>query len=349
MASSRSHDPSRQLIALACLALAGSMMAPALTQRGAPAAQFEYSVKAPLASRSLFLDGVSVDGLLVAVGERGHILISRDQGQSWRQANVPTQATLTGVYFHDKDLGWVVGHDAIILRTADGGENWERLYHAPEQARPLLDVWFRDAEHGMAVGAYGLFLITTNGGETWSSCEVGRQGVVAGNHDDVGEESDFHLNHIARSQNGRLYMAAEAGTFYRSDDDGETWNSLPSPYLGSLFGTLPLDNDALLLFGLRGHMFRSENAGLTWQAVDTATEAMLTDGLRLDDGTILVTGLDGTLLTSQDDGRSFTLRQQADRQAIAAAVQSDDGTVIIVGEFGVTQVSRSEYGVAEGF
>ncbi len=341
-------NPSRELVAFACLALAGSMTARTLTQEGAAPAQPEFSVKAPLATRSLLLDGVSVDGLMVAVGERGHILISENQGQSWRQANVPTQATLTGVFFHDKNLGWAVGHDAIILRTKDGGENWERLYHAPEQERPLLDVWFRDGENGFAIGAYGLFLMTADGGDTWSSHEIGGQGVVADEYDEFGEGDDFHLNHIARAGNGRLYIAAEAGTFYRSDDDGETWISLPSPYQGSFFGTLPLENDSLLLFGLRGHMFRSEDAGHTWEEIETATEAMLTDGLRLSDGTILIAGLGGTLLISQDGGRSFTLRQQADRQAIATVVQPDDGTLIVIGEFGVTKLSRREYAVDEG-
>ena len=97
-------NPSRALVAFACLALAGSMTARTLTQEGAAPAQLEFSVKAPLATRSLLLDGVSVDGLMVAVGERGHILISENQGQSWRQANVPTRATLTGVFFHDQSF-----------------------------------------------------------------------------------------------------------------------------------------------------------------------------------------------------------------------------------------------------
>ena len=62
---------------------------------------------------------------------------------------------------------------------------------------------------------------------------------------EIMEGSDYHLNHIARSGTGRLYIAAEAGTIYRSDDDGQTWISLPSPYHGSFFGTLPLENDSL--------------------------------------------------------------------------------------------------------
>ncbi len=335
-----------KLTVFACLALVSNIPLGVLAQDAAQANR-EVSVKAPLASRSLLLDGVSVNGLVVVVGERGHILVSEDQGRSWRQANVPTQATLTGVFFHDRNLGWAVGHDAIILRTIDGGENWERLYDAPEQERPLLDVWFRDAENGSAIGAYGLLLTTTDGGDNWSPHEIGGQDELSEEYDDFGEGGDFHLNHIARSATGRLYIAAEAGTIYRSDDDGAAWISLPSPYQGSFFGTLPLEGDSLLLFGLRGHMFRSDDAGQTWEELETATEAMLAGGLTLNDGRIVIVGLGGTLLVSEDNGRSFALRQQADRQGIAAAVQTDDGAVIVIGEYGVNILPPSEYAVAK--
>ncbi len=304
--------------------------------------ELERSVKAPLASRSLLLDGVAVEGRLVAVGERGHILLSDDAGHSWRQADVPTRATLTAVFFHDKNLGWAVGHDAIILRTKDGGENWERIHQAPEEERPLLDVWFKDSENGLAIGAYGFLLRTTDGGDTWSVDEIGGREDSDEDFDEFGGAGDFHLNHIARSSSGRLYIAAEAGTVYRSDDDGQTWTSLPSPYRGSYFGTLPLEDDSLLLFGLRGHLYRSEDAGETWEPVETSTEAMLTDGLRLRDRTIVVTGLASTLLISEDGGRSFIVSQQADRQGISSILQAEDGSLILIGEFGVTKLPRSE-------
>ncbi len=301
----------------------------------------ETSDKAPLAAHSLLLDGVVIDGRIVAVGQWGHILISDDHGQSWRQVEVPTRATLTAVFFVDRKRGWAVGHDAIILRTQTGGETWERVYYAPEEERPLFDVWFRDAEHGFAIGAYGLLLRTTDGGDTWSSSDVVEEDWTEA-LDDLGEGSDFHLNHIARSDTGRLYVAAEAGKIYRSDDDGESWISLPSPYHGSFFGTLLLENDALLLFGLRGNLYRSENTGDSWEAIETHTEAMLTDGVQLEDGTTIVAGHAGTLLVSADGGHKFALEQQPDRQALATVVQADDGSLILIGEFGVTKLPRSK-------
>ena len=292
------------------------------------AAEPEFSVIAPLASKSLLLGGAFTDGHAVVVGERGHILYSDDQGDTWTQASVPTIATLTGVYFHDKNLGWAVGHDAVILRTTDGGKTWERVHFAPEEERPLLDVWFKDDKNGVAIGAYGFFLITADGGSSWSSKMI--------------SEDDWHLNQIRVSETGRLYIAGEAGMFYRSDDGGETWINLPTPYHGSFFGTLPIGGDTVLLFGLRGNLYRSEDAGENWQKITTHTVSMLNFGFRLPDGRIFIMGLGGTMLVSDDDGKNFTLRQQPNRRGILSALPIENNELLLVGQGGVKKISITE-------
>ena len=298
----------------------------------------DLSIIAPLARGSLLLDGAARDGLAVAVGERGHVLVSRDQGRTWDQKQVPTVSLLTAVYLHDGELGWAVGHDAVILRTRDGGESWERVHYAPDEERPLLDVWFRDETNGFAIGAYGFFLVTEDGGDTWTPREIA---TVEEEEDDFyGGGFEYHLNHLSNPGEGRLFIAAEAGTVYRSEDGGETWLSLPSPYEGSFFGSLPLGGDTLLLFGLRGHLYRSEDGGETWSLLESSTTAMLTDGIRLQNGTVVVAGLSGTLLVSRDGGLTFTLIQREDRLGISSILQTDDGGLILIGEGGVRRIEK---------
>ena len=265
---------------------------------------------------------------LVVVGERGHILVSTDGGVSWKQARVPTRVLLTAVHMHDERTGFAVGHDAVILRTGDGGATWRLVHHAPEEERPLLDVWFRDERTGFAVGAYGYFLATGDGGDTWIPRAV--------------SEDDFHLNALVSAGPERLFLAAEAGVAYRSDDGGGTWRALSPPYAGSWFGALALDADRVLLLGLRGHLLRSEDAGETWTRVHTGTNATLTAALRVDSERVLITGLEGTLLTSRDGGRSVSLGQLASREGIASALALPDGGVLLLGEFGVRRLPRIE-------
>jgi photosystem II stability/assembly factor-like uncharacterized protein len=315
----------------------------------------DTSIIAKLAGQSMLLDAAYSEGLMTVVGERGHVLISSD-GKQWQQIAVPTRTTLTGVYFHDKMKGWVVGHDAVILRTTDGGKDWQKVYDDPEGETPLFDVWFRDEnlfdvwfrdeKHGIAIGAYGLYLVSEDGGASWDVSEMdviteksaddsGEEEIKAEDDDDFLDSYDLHLNSIALADNGKLYIAAEAGRIYRSDDSGESWIPLVSPYIGSLFGVLPLAGDGVLVFGLRGHLFRSEDAGVNWQEIEMPTQEMLTNGIVMTDGEIYITGLGGTILKSSDKGQSFVLQEQGHRDGFTAIIQGPEGELITVGEKGV--------------
>jgi photosystem II stability/assembly factor-like uncharacterized protein len=297
---------------------------------------------ARLASQSLLIDLGQAGARLVAVGERGHILLSDNKGQTWRQAkSVPTQNLLTGVCFSDERHGVAVGHDEIILTTEDGGETWTRRHYAPEAQQPLLDV-VCNGQDAIAVGAYSVCFSSSDSGATWSERKFSAaaphgvpQASTQGAASDSDITEDFHLNRIVAASGSRLYIAAEAGHLYRSDDAGATWIELPSPYEGSFFGVLPLNGDSLLAYGLRGHLFRSDDAGMTWRAIETHTEAMLNDAVRLPREGVAVVGLSGAVLESNDDGQHFTLAQQSDRKGLSA-VRPDGATdLVTVGESGI--------------
>ncbi|HUQ11446.1 MAG TPA: YCF48-related protein [Steroidobacteraceae bacterium] len=310
----------------------------------------------PLAATSLLLDLGMAGKRMVAVGERGHVLLSDDQGAIWRQAkSVPTRAMLTAVYFVDADYGWAVGHDETILKTTDGGETWARTHFAPEAQQPLLDLWFANRVSGIAVGAYGAYFTTNDGGRTWSgakfspaprpAAEAGKSATPAPSDESAFAEDelppDYHLNRIVGVGN-RLYIAAEGGQLYRSDDRGANWRALPSPYEGSFFGLVPIRGDGLLAFGLRGNLFKSADAGGSWTKLETGTTAMLTDGYAINDLRVVIGGLTGVLLVSGDAGETFRLTQQDDRKGVSALLPGPAGTVVVAGEGGVRTIRLDE-------
>ncbi|OGI42460.1 MAG: hypothetical protein A2V92_00155 [Candidatus Muproteobacteria bacterium RBG_16_65_31] len=311
-----SHALLAPLTGLALLAFAGGVGA------DAPAAT-EKALAKIRSLRPMLLDVASAGARLVAVGERGTVLVSDDRGQSWRGAQTPTSATLTAVYFHDARHGWAVGHDAVILRTQDGGETWALVHSAPREEKPLLDVWFASADSGIAVGAYGLAYATQDGGRSWRPLKV--------------LADDMHLNALARGSGGRLYIAGEAGTLARSTDGGRSWSRLPSPYRGSYFGMLALPDGTLLLHGLRGKIHRSTDDGRSWTPVESGTQANLLGGAVLDDGAVVLVGYDGVILVSRDQGRRFALSRDAEGKALAAAAAAGPETLLLFGEGGVTR------------
>jgi photosystem II stability/assembly factor-like uncharacterized protein len=278
----------------------------------------------PLAKSSLLLDADAHGSRIIVVGERGHVLVSSDDGDHWQQIKLPTRSTLTAVEIVDGSHAWVVGHDGVILRSQDGGYTWSRQRRSQEPDRPLLDLWFADSRHGIAVGAYGLLLSTDDGGRTWQ--------------DELSSEEGPHANAITEAPDGSLYIAGEFGSILRSSDRGQSWQQLASPYAGSFFGILAVE-DAILVFGLRGHLFRSVDRGASWRRVETGATATLQTGLVRADGSVVIGGLGGVLLLSDDGGRSFELRHRADRRAIAALIDLGPDQLLAVGEGGLTKIS----------
>jgi len=245
------------MLATALSLLGSAMLSAPVLAAAAPASDVVYSIESAKAAKSLMLDVVQAGKRLVAVGDRGHILYSDDQGKTWTQAKVPSRALLTSVFFVDDKHGWAVGHDAQILASEDGGVTWTKQFEDLKRESPLLDVWFKDVSSGFAVGAYGALLETTDGGKHWEDVS-----------DRLDNEDQFHLNGIAAVKDAGLFIVGEQGSMFRSADWGQTWEKLEGPYEGSLFGVIgTAQPSTLLAYGLRGNLYRSTDFGSTWQQV----------------------------------------------------------------------------------
>ncbi len=286
----------------------------------------EASEPAVLASRSLLLDAARAGQRLVAVGDRGHVLLSDDEGTTWRQVIVPTRAMLTGVAFGDARHGWASGHDGVILATTDGGQSWLKQVSGGDLETVFLDTHFRDSGNGFVIGAYGQCLRTIDGGKTWTPVRP--------------TEDEAHFNQIAAGADGTLYLAGESGTLLASGDQGAIWRRLEVPYDGSLFGLLPLDARTLLAYGLRGHVFLSADSGKTWARRDSGVSVLLMAGVRLKSGVIVLAGLGGNFGVSRDGGATFTAWKPAEYiGGVSALLEAGDGALVVVGEKGVARLT----------
>lgn len=307
------------------LMLCATLALPGLASPQTPAPAPQDAFKAPLATKAPLLGIARVGPRVVAVGDYGVIILSDDAGKTWRQAGlVATRNPLTAVTFVDAKLGWAVGHGGTVLHTSDGGENWELQYSAGADVS-LLSVWFENASHGIAVGAFGLATETNDGGRTWRKLTLGD-----------GDDRDRHLNGIFAAPNGPLYIAAEAGTVFRSTDNGKTWATLRLPYAGSLWGGLPLGDGTAIVYGMRGHVLRSADQGNTWSDVPTGADQSFSGGVQLPDGTIALVGLGGVIARSNDGGRRFESTIRPERQNYAAVGAGPPGQLVLAGLNGVT-------------
>ncbi|HNF78138.1 MAG TPA: YCF48-related protein [Thauera aminoaromatica] len=314
-----------RFFATCCAALCASL-APAAGDTSVPgaaaaAAAFvpRPAVRSAFAERSMILDATRAGPRLVAVGERGVVLLSDDDGAHWRQAGkVPVDATLTAVSFADAREGWAVGHLGVILHSADGGETWSVQRIDPVEDRPLFAVAFTDARNGVAVGLWSLMLRTRDGGRTWEAAELPPP---------PGDtRADANLMSVFGDGEGRLFIAGERGLVLRSLDGGATWSYHPTGYRGTFWSGTALADGTLIVGGLRGSVYRSTDNGEHWQRVETGSQSSVTDLVAFD-GRVHAVGLDGVSLDSRDGGASFAVERRADRLSLTAAVATAGGVL----------------------
>jgi photosystem II stability/assembly factor-like uncharacterized protein len=274
--------------------------------------------------RLLLTDAARIGNRVVAVGDRGYIVYSDSNGESWSRARAPAAPLLTAVDFVDAKNGWAVGHDSVILATTDGGDTWVQQFSAPSEQRPLLDVLFLSPANGFAVGAYGAFYETTDAGKSWNARKV------------IGD--DKHLNAILRLGDDKLLILGEAGTILTSADAGKTWTPSVSPYKGSFFGGIAADDGGVVAFGMRGRLYRSADAGKTRKQLDNNSVASLMGGSKLPGGALVIAGAQGTVLVSRDQGNSFVPLATGSTKGYAKALLGAPNAVLLVGEAGARDV-----------
>jgi photosystem II stability/assembly factor-like uncharacterized protein len=321
----------------------------------------------PRAARSLILDIAESSDRAIAVGERGHILVSESR-RDWRQvANVPTRSTLTAVAAVN-NMAWAVGHEGVILHSNDGGLTWNRQRVAPfdkdsmdlTNGAPLLDVMFTDEQTGYAVGAYSLMLVTRDGGQTWT-----QQNVLGKTDDEIlsqqsednstindenwtfdqedlalDEESDPHLNAIVRTGDGSFFMVAERGAAFRSTDGAVSWERIQLPYEGSMFGAIGFEGRHVLCFGLRGNVYETFDLGTTWQKVETGTSLSLMGGDSFNEGGVVLVGANGIVLSRATADDAFKTSTHPDGNVLASVVSLSSAEFAVAGETGLSVFSN---------
>ncbi|MEO8524337.1 MAG: YCF48-related protein [Caldimonas sp.] len=300
---------------------------------------------------------------IVAVGERGCVALSDDGGRSWKQARAPVSSTLTSVRFVDANGGWAVGHSGVVLRTRDAGATWERQLdgrtaaglllaaatRSAEQAsegsasraaneralreaarfvqegadKPFLDVAFVDRNHGFIVGAYGMAFRTQDGGQTWRPLTLDNPKAL-------------HL-YAVRAQGATVLVAGEQGLLLRSDDGGESFISLVSPYAGSWFTAEILPGGEFLVAGLRGNAFRSVDRGVRWSRTAAAAPVSFVASA-LQGNRVLLVNQAGVLFASADGGQTFASQTASALPSPSALLPLGDGRVLSFGLRGAMPV-----------
>jgi photosystem II stability/assembly factor-like uncharacterized protein len=312
----------------------------------------------PRAEHGLFTSIANAGGRLVAVGEQGRIMLSDDNGMSWRQVATPTSVTLTKVRFATSQEGWAVGQMGIVLHTKDGGLTWQKQFddiaagkimlsaaqaavaagsNATTQANlqaaqimvqggpnvPFLTVLPLSPQSVLIAGGFGIAFSSSDGGATWQSIAAA-----------IPNPNGLHIYDLLETQ-GSLIGVGEQGFLLFGSVNGPFTNPAP-PSQGSFFGALALPDHSLLIYGLQGAIFRSIDKGKDWTKSASNVGAGIDCGVLLRNGGVVLGDVAGDLLISHDSGAQFSLSPA--NQPVVALAQAADGAIIIGGPAGLARI-----------
>lgn len=308
------------------------VLSPVSVQADYADAYYLNAVPTEAAQHSLLLDIAKVSHSTMAVGERGHIILSEDEGVSWKQVIAPTRVQLNAVAVQGTDKVWITGEDELIIQSADGGKTWNFQHEGidAEVKGPLLDILFSTQEKGFAVGVFNKIFRTTNGGKQWVNWSS-----------QVDNPDEWHLFAIAATGEtaDTLYISSEAGLLFKSEDNGECFHPIQTPHEGS-FQTVAAyrgedGSDRIVLAGVGGVIYVSENSAVTWNKIETGIETGLFSAVFLDDRSVLIAGQAGTIIHISPDFKLNNIYKTTDGLSLAGLIQQNNNKFQLIGFGGV--------------
>jgi photosystem II stability/assembly factor-like uncharacterized protein len=318
----------------------------------------------PRALTGVFTSVTRAGNRLVAVGERGWIIISDDNGVSWRQVPSPTSVTLAHVTFATPSDGWAVGGMGLVLHSSDGGLTWTKQLDGIQAANvalagaqadvkqsgtndtttanlqsaqamvaagpsvPFLDAYTTSPSNVMIAGAFGMAFGSTDGGANWQSLA-----------DFLPNPNGLHIYQILQDDNNFAVVGEQGLLLY--GPAGKPLATINSSFQGTLFGEVFAPDHSWIVFGLQGTILRSPDQGAHWTTVSAGAPVGIDSGIVLKTGGVLLGNIAGQLLYSRDNGQSYTVSTA--NEPVIGLTQAADGAVILVGPNGPERISADRF------
>jgi photosystem II stability/assembly factor-like uncharacterized protein len=184
------------------------------------------------------------------------------------------KTTINDLDFVGLDNGFAVGTEAVetvaqgsVLKTTNGGKDWEKLAIPTTLLGQFYSTYFLDAKTGWIVGGrasttsapivlgVGTVLKTTDGGLTFS--QINLAGVTS------------ILYGVAFADKNVGACVGVGGVLFTTTDGGLTWTKKVSGVTTDLRAVYMKDASTIVVTGASGVLRISKDFGTTWTAIDT--------------------------------------------------------------------------------
>ena len=220
----------------------------------------------PLPQENTLLSVKKIPGTnkIIAIGSGSTVMISSDFGDSWNfifnPAGLDNYTELREIEFINPFVGYIVGLKGIIIKTIDGGNNWNLVHYTGGQSDEFRDVNLSDVNNAYAIGQGDLIIRTYDGGSTW---------------DTLFTDAGFTFMDIDFLNADTGYIVGSSGYEYlKTIDGGQSWNILPlgiqQPGITCYEICFPTSDLGIITTTVDGHnakFFRTTDGGSNWEEV----------------------------------------------------------------------------------
>jgi len=235
-------------------------------------------------------------------GSNGTLLVTGDGGRNWKRSSKFTDDNIRDVYFIDRMKGWLLcerdiygsggNSPSYLLKTSDGGINWERINFAGETPR-LLRIIFTKSGQGFAFGEGGAFGSLLDDGKIWKRNLLPVQYLIAGG---------AFLDELSG------VLVGGGGTVLFTGDGGSEWTRATSSEsartkLNSVFFANKKNGWTA---GAKGKIYVTRNGGMLWREQTSGTGEDLLDISFLNQSEGFAVGDKGTILRTTTGGETWT-------------------------------------------
>jgi photosystem II stability/assembly factor-like uncharacterized protein len=286
--------------------------------------------------QTAFLSVSNTGKRLIAVGERGVIGFSDDQGKRWQQAKVPVSTLVTAITTIDSQHMWAVGHSGSILFSMDAGESWQLQFDG-RQANSLL-IGHAEVELKALEAAFEQADDVTRDDLQFAIDDAQFALSNARFDAELGPANPFLDVLFLDRKLG--YAVGAYGLFVKTQDGGKSWQTV-AHHLENfdryhLNAIARLQGGTLLIAGEAGTLFASYDGGETWETLYGPYQGSYfgIQMTKLEDEAFLY-GLKGRIFTTSDGGQSWQDLPSGVETSLTGSAISEQGKLVLVGLSGV--------------
>ena len=248
----------------------------------------------PLGTKNLRAVHIVDSNVVYFVGYFETIFKTTNGGINWiviRNGPSGNSDSYFGLYFMNKDSGWVCGNGNKVLRTRDGGVTFDSGY---VNSNWLYDMYFKDANTGF-VTTEGSIYKTTNGGSSW----------FYSLH--LFDTRIFWKISFVDNQYGWV-ASYNAPSVYRTNDFGENWSKIyDSSKIAGMFGVGFINKDTGFVGGNTNKLFKTIDGGYNWVRENTSTNNETFESIEFVNDTVgWICSTTGVILYTTTGGQTLT-------------------------------------------